>query len=118
MSTFNKVFTGKIYEKGKEITTESFKGDDGKVLSNDITKGDTGDDGKLKMTEILTTVIDTTITIPNPVDSNVSVYRIKKPANTYNDLLVVNHSGLEFTKMYKEYEQTLTLYKRDNEWVL
>ena len=118
MSTFNKVFTGKIYEKGKEITTESFKGDDGKVLSIDIAKGDTGVDGKLQMVQILTTVVDTTVTIPNPVDSNFSVYRIKKPANTFNDFLVVKHTGTEFTKMYKDYEQTLTLFKRDNEWVL
>ena len=118
MSTFNKFFTGKIYERGKEITTESFKGDDGEVLSITITKGDPGADGKLKMVEILTTVLDTTVTIPNPGNSDYSVHRITKPANTYNDLLVVDHNGLEFTKMYKEYEQNLTLYKRDNEWVL
>ena len=118
MSTFNRVFTGKIYERGKEITTESFKGEPGQVLSTDIEKGDPGKDGKLLMVDILTTVLDTTVTIPDPGDTDYSVHRIKKPANTYNDLLVVDHNGLEYTKMYKDYEQTLTLYKRDTEWVL
>jgi hypothetical protein len=118
MSTFNRVFTGKIYERGKEITTESFKGDPGEVLSTDITKGDDGKDGDLLMVDILTTILDTTIKIPDPGDADYSVYRIKKPINTYNDLLVVDHNGQEFIKMYKQYEQTLTLYKRDTEWVL
>ena len=118
MSTFNGVFCAKLYEKGQEITADSLKGEDGDVLSSDITTGDPGDDGVLKMVEVITLVTDTTVMIPNPVDSDTSVYRIKKPALTNNDLLVVDHNSVEFTKMYKEYAQTLTFYKRDNEWVL
>lgn len=118
MSTFNEVFCAKLYEKGMEITADSLRGDPGSVISSDVTTGEDGDDGTLKMVEVVTLVTDTTVMIPNPVDLDTSVYRIKKPALTNNDLLVVNHNSVEFTKMYKEYAQTLTFYKRDNEWVL
>ena len=118
MSTYNEVFCSKLYEKGKEITTASLKGDPGDVLSADITVGEIGADGVLKMVEILTTVLDTSVIIPNPVNTEASVFRIKKPEFTNNDLLVIDHNAVEFTKMYKDYAQTLTLFKRDNEWVL
>jgi hypothetical protein len=118
MSTFNGVFCAKLYEKGQEITADSLKGDPGNVLSTDVTEGDPGVNGVLKLIEVITLVTDTTVMIPNPVDSDTSVYRIKKPALTNNDLLVVDHKSVEFTKMYKDHAQTLTFYKRDNEWVL
>jgi hypothetical protein len=118
MSTFNEVFCTKLYEKGQEITTDSLMGDPGQVLTGTTSQGASGADGLLKFVQITTSVMDVTITIPNPVDADFSVYRIKKPANTNNDLIVVDHNAVEFTKMYKDYEQTLTLYKRDNEWVL
>jgi hypothetical protein len=118
MSTFNEVFCAKLYEKGQEITAASLKGDPGNVLSSDITIGEVGDDGVLKMVEIVTTVLDTSVIIPNPLNTEASVYRIRKPEFTNNDLLVIDHNAIEFTKMYKEFAQTLTLYKRDNEWVL
>jgi hypothetical protein len=118
MSTFNEVFSAKLYEKGQEITADSLKGEHGDVISDDIKAGDDGEDGVLKMFEVVTDMTTTTVTIPNPVDVEVSVYRIKKPANTNNDLLIVTHNAVEFTKMYKDFAQTLTLYKRDNEWVL
>jgi hypothetical protein len=118
MSTFEKVFCGGLYEKGKEITAESLRGDPGDVLSDDITAGDDGKDGNLNMVEVVTTLMDVSTTIPSPVDSNFSVYRIRKPKGTINDLLVLDHTAKQFTVLYKEYEQTMTLYKRDNEWVL
>lgn len=118
MSTFNEVFCEKLYEKGQEIDADALKGDPGSVLTGTTSKGTDGDDGILKMVQITTTVMDVSTTIPNPVDSGFSVYRIKKPANTNNDLLILDHNASVFTKMYKDYGQTLTLYKRDNEWVL
>jgi len=118
MSTYNEVFCAKLYEKGREITAESLKGLPGEVLSDEISLGADGLDGELKMLEITTTILDVTTTIPNPLDVDVSIYRIIKPAGTNNDLLVVDHNSVEFTKMYKEHKQTLTLFKRDNEWVL
>lgn len=118
MSTFNEVFSAKLYEKGEEITAESLKGAPGVILSDTTTKGDPGDDGILKMLEVVTDMTTTTVTIPNPVDVEVSVYRIKKPAATNNDLLIVTHNAVEFTRMYKDFAQTMTLYKRDTEWVL
>lgn len=118
MSTYNKAFCSKLYEKGQEITAESLKGPPGQVLSSDISAGTAGLDGELKMLEITTTILDVATTIPNPVDSDFSVYRIMKPAATNNDLVVVDHNSVEFVKMYKEHAQTLTLFKRDNEWVL
>ena len=118
MSTYKEVFCAKLYEKTKEITAASLKGDPDDVLSSDITFGNVGADGILKMVEVVTTVLDTSIIIPNPVNTEASVYRIEKPEFTNNDLLIIDHNAVEFTKMYKDYAQTLTLFKRDNEWVL
>jgi hypothetical protein len=118
MSTFEKVFCATLYEKGKEITAESLKGDPGDVLSNDITKGADGIDGNLSMVEVVTAAGDVSTTIPNPVDSNFSVYRIRKPKDTINNLIVLDHNSNQFALLYKEFEQTVTFFKRDNEWVL
>jgi hypothetical protein len=118
MSTFERVFCASLYEKGKEITAESLRGDPGDVLSNDITKGLEGADGILSMKEVVTASGDVSTMIPNPVDSNFSVFRIRKPKDTINNLIVLDHNSNQFTTLYKDFEQTLTLFKRDNEWVL
>jgi hypothetical protein len=116
MSTFNKLFCEKLYERGVAIDKTALKGPLGPISEGEK-DGLPGANGKLKVQTIIVLSTDTLIKIPKALDSEYKAYQIVKPIATLFDVQVTDHLDVKILTLYKQHVQDLLVYKNNTEWV-